>query len=245
MRPVSSFGEYLILLKRVFARPDKLSMFWQRFIFECNSIGVDSLGIVAVISVFIGAVTAVNTAYQLFAGFVPKSIIGSIVSDSTILEFAPTITSLVLAGKVGSNIATELGSMRVQEEIDALEVMGVNSAGYLILPKITAAVFTLPMLIVIAMGLSIAGGYFVGDLTGLVTGEEFMNGARSTFRPYTLFFGVFKTYVFSFLITTISSYQGYFAGGSSIEVGRASTRAVVYSSVMILCMDYVLAQLLL
>ncbi|MCX6351815.1 MAG: ABC transporter permease [Bacteroidetes bacterium] len=245
MNLFSAFGSYLILLNKTFTRPEKGKVFWQRLLFECNAIGVESLGIVAIISLFIGAVSTINTAYQLVSNLVQKSIIGAIVSDTTILEFSPTIASLVLAGKVGSNIATELGGMRVSEQIDAMEVMGVNSAGFLILPKITASLFVIPCLIIISMGLSIFGGWFIGGVTGAVSPTEFMSGARGTFRTYTFVFAMIKTFTFSFIISSVSAYQGYYAGGSAIEVGRASTRAVVYSSVLILFSDYLLAQLLL
>ena len=183
----------MILLGNTFSKPEKASIYWKRFIFECNAIGVQSLGIVAIIAVFTGAVTTINTAYQIVSGLVSKSIIGAIVSDTNILEFSPTITCLVLAGKVGSNIATELGSMRVSEQIDALEVMGVNSAGYLILPKVIAAVVVIPMLIIISMGISVYGGWFVGETTGIVTSNDFIAGARSTFRGYTFFFAMAKS----------------------------------------------------
>ena len=245
MRILYNLGAYVLLLKDTFSKPEKASIYWKRFIFECNAIGVQSLGIVAIIAVFTGAVTTINTAYQIVSGLVSKSIIGAIVSDTNILEFSPTITCLVLAGKVGSNIATELGSMRVSEQIDALEVMGVNSAGYLILPKVIAAVVVIPMLIIISMGISVYGGWFVGETTGIVTSNDFIAGARSTFRGYTFFFAMAKSYSFSFIIATVSSYQGYHAGGSSLEVGRASTRAVVYSCVLILIADFILAKLLL
>ncbi len=238
-------GEYIKLLGKVFTRPERTRIFIERIMAEGNAIGVDSLGIVAIISVFIGAVTTINTAYQLVSGFVPNEIIGSVVSDSTILEFSPTICSLVLAGKIGSNIATELGSMRVAEEIDAMEVMGVNAASYLILPKIIAALITIPMLILISMCLSILGGFVIGQVAGLLSAQEFVTGARNSFRTYTLIFAMIKTYVFAFVISSMASYQGYNAGNSSIEVGKASTRAVVYSSVLILLSDYILAQLLL
>ena len=239
------FGEYIMLLHKTFSRPEKRKIYIKRFFNEANSLGVESLGIVAITSVFVGAVTTVNTAYQLVSGLVANTIIGSIVSDSSILELAPTITSLVLAGKIGSNIATELGSMRVSEQIDAMEVMGVNSAGYLILPKILAAAIMLPALIVISMTLSILGGYFVGVAADIVPGENFITGARNTFRVFTFEFSMIKSFTFAFIISSVSSYQGYFVQGGSIEVGKASTRAVVYSSVLILLSDYILAQLFL
>lgn len=217
----------------------------RRIFDESQAIGVESLGIVAIVSVFIGAVTTINTSYQLVSSWIPDSVIGQIVSDSTILELSPTIASLVLAGKIGSNIATEIGTMRVSEQIDALEVMGVNSAGYLVLPKIIAALFMLPALIIISMLLSILGGYLVGMYAGIVAPDHFLSGAQSTFKVFTFVFAMIKTVTFAFLISSVSSYQGYYADGGSIEVGRASTRAVVYSSVLILLFDYILAQLIL
>lgn len=245
MRYFFYFGEYVILLRKTFSKAEQRKIYMRRIFEEANALGVQSLGIVTIISVFVGAVTTVNTAYQLVSDLISPSVIGSVVSDSTILELAPTITSLVLAGKIGSNIATELGSMRVSEQIDAMEVMGVNSAGYLVLPKIIAALIMLPCLIIIAMFLSIMGGYMVGYFTGIVSPELFVTGARETFKLYTFIFALIKTVTFAFIISSVSSYQGYYVDGGSIEVGRASTRAVVYSSVLILLSDYVLAQLLL
>jgi phospholipid/cholesterol/gamma-HCH transport system permease protein len=245
MRFFYYFGQYLMLLRNTFSKPEQRRIYIRRIFEEADSLGVQSLGIVTIVSLFVGAVTTVNTAYQLVSGLIKDTVIGSVVSDSTILELAPTITSLVLAGKIGSNIATELGSMRVSEQIDAMEVMGVNSAGYLVFPKIIAMLVMLPILIIIAMFLSILGGYLVGMATGILSGEDFIEGARASFRLYTFIFAMIKTFTFAFLISSVSAYQGYYAAGGSIDVGRASTRAVVYSSVLILLSDYVLAQLLL
>jgi phospholipid/cholesterol/gamma-HCH transport system permease protein len=239
------FGEYLLLLRNTFSKPEQRNIYIQRIFDEAYAIGVESLGIVAIVSVFIGAVTTINTSYQLVAAWISDSVIGSVVSDSTILELSPTIATLVLAGKIGSNIATELGTMRVSEQIDAMEVMGVNSAGYLILPKIIAALVMLPALIVISMFLSILGGYLVGKFTGIVSPDHFIAGAQNSFKVFTFVFAMIKTFTFAFLISSVSSYQGYYTQGGSIEVGRASTRAVVYSSVLILLFDYLLAQLFL
>ena len=209
------------------------------------SIGINSTGIVVIISVFMGAVTTVQTAYQLVTGLVSKTIIGAIVSDSSILELGPTITSLVLAGKVGSSISSEIGTMRVTEQIDALEIMGVNAAGYLISPKILAAIITIPMLIILAISLSIGGGIFVGDVTGILSAQQFIEGARSSFLPFNVFFSLTKAFTFAFIIASVSAYQGYYTEGGSLEVGQASTRAVVFSCILILLSDYLLAQLLL
>jgi phospholipid/cholesterol/gamma-HCH transport system permease protein len=233
------------MLQKTFSKPEQRNIYFRRIFDESQAIGVESLGIVAIVSVFIGAVTTINTSYQLVSPWIPDSVIGQIVSDSTILELSPTIASLVLAGKIGSNIATEIGTMRVSEQIDALEVMGVNSAGYLVLPKIIAALFMLPALIIISMLLSILGGYLVGMFAGIVSPDHFLSGAQSTFKVFTFVFAMIKTFTFAFLISSVSSYQGYYADGGSVEVGRASTRAVVYSSVLILLFDYLLAQLFL
>jgi len=239
------FGEYLVLLGNTFSKPEQGKIYFRRIVDEAQAIGVESLGIVAIISVFIGAVTTINAAYQLVSSWLPDTVIGEVVSESTILELSPTITCLVLAGKIGSNIATELGTMRVNEQIDAMEVMGVNSAGYLILPKIIAAIVMIPALIIIAMFLSLLGGYLVGKYKGIVAPEHFISGTREAFKVYTFVFALIKTFTFAFLIASVSSYQGYYSEGGSIEVGRASTRAVVYSCVLILLFDLLLAQLFL
>lgn len=225
--------------------PEKGRVYIKRVFLEMYNIGVGSLPIVAVISVFIGAVTTVQTAYQLIAGYISKTVIGMIVSDSMMLELAPTITSLVLAGKVGSHIASEIGTMRVSEQIDALEVMGINGAGFLAMPKIIAGLIMLPLLNFIAIGLGIYGGYLAGDLSGILSSETFLEGARSSFRPFNLWFSTVKSFTFAFLITSISSYQGFYTKGGALEVGKASTDAVVYSAVSILFADYILAELLL
>lgn len=239
------FGRYLLLIQNSFSRPEKGRVYFSRTIDEMYKLGVLSLGIVAVISIFMGAVTTVQTAYQLISAWIPKEVIGAIVADSTILELAPTITSLVLAGRIGSSIATEIGTMRVSEQIDALEIMGINAAGYLILPKLIASLIMIPLLIIVAMSLSITGGMVAGALSGIVSVDEFTNGMRDSFRTYTLIFSLVKAVTFSFLIATISAYQGYYTRGGALEVGQASTKAIVYSSLMILCFDFVLAQIFL
>lgn len=229
----------------MFYKPERFIIYVKRVFQEMNNIGIGSLPIVAIISVFIGAVTTVQTAYQLVSGLISKSVIGQIVSDSSILELAPTITCLVLAGKVGSHIASEIGTMRVSEQIDALDVMGINAAGYLAMPKIIAGVLMIPLLNIIAIFLSIYGGYMAGELSGILTHDQFIEGARSSFRGYTVFFSIVKSFTFAFIITSISSYQGYYTQGGALEVGEASTKAVVYSAVMILFADYILAEIML
>lgn len=238
-------GRFLKLMARVFNRPEKPRIFFRSLFEEAVNIGLGSFGLVAIISTFSGAVFTVQTAYQITTGLLPPSVIGSIVSDSTILELAPTITMLVLAGRIGSSVSTEIGTMRVSEQIDALDVMGVNSANFLILPKILAGLFMLPLLIIIAMGLSIGGGVLVGDLAGIVSPQEFIKGARESFKPYSFFFALVKVFTFSFIVTSVPSYEGYYTTGGALGVGRSSTRAVVYSSVVIVFFDYFLASLFL
>lgn len=245
MRFFFHFGRYLLLLRQLFKKPENQRVYMDELFRQMVSIGINSTGIVVIISVFMGAVTTVQTAYQLVTGLVSKTIIGAIVSDSSILELGPTITSLVLAGKVGSSISSEIGTMRVTEQIDALEIMGVNAAGYLISPKILAAIITIPMLIILAISLSIGGGIFVGDVTGILSAQQFIEGARSSFLPFNVFFSLTKAFTFAFIIASVSAYQGYYTEGGSLEVGQASTRAVVFSCILILLSDYLLAQLLL
>ena len=239
------FGRYLLFLKSLFSKPEAWHIYVKRTFAEMTSLGVNSIVIVAIISVFSGAVTTVQTAYQLVAGWISKTIIGSIVSDSVILELAPTITCLVLAGKIGSSIASEIGTMRVSEQIDAMEVMGINSAGYLVLPKIIAGVIMVPLLIILAMFLGIYGGLFAGSMTGILAPEQFIEGARSTFREFNVMFSMLKATTFGFIITSVASFHGYYTEGGALEVGQSSTNAVVYSSVLILFADYLIAQLFL
>jgi phospholipid/cholesterol/gamma-HCH transport system permease protein len=237
-------GRYFILLRETFSRPEKLSMYYKETIRQMNDIGVGSLFIVLLISLFIGAVTAVQFAYQLGDSFVPRYYIGYIVRDISIIEMAPTITCLVLAGKVGSNIAAEIGGMRQKEHIDAMEIMGVNTAAYLILPKILASIVVIPLLVAIAAFISIVGGYLATVPTGEISDAEYVLGVRSFFIERNLTMMFVKAGAFSFLLTTVSAYQGYFVRGGSIELGAASTNAVVYSDILILLFDYIIAILL-
>ncbi len=209
-----------------------------------HDIGVGSLIIVILISVFIGAVAAVQFAYQLDGTLVPTYYIGYVVRDMTIIELAPTITCLVLAGKVGSNMAAEIGGMRQKEHIDAMEVMGVNTAAYLILPKVIAALVVIPMLVAIAAFLSIMGGYVASVPAGWITSAEYIQGLRSFFVPYNVFMMFVKAFAFAYILTTVSCYQGYYVKGGAIELGKASTNAVVISDILILLADYLIAILL-
>jgi phospholipid/cholesterol/gamma-HCH transport system permease protein len=228
----------------MFSRPEKLSMYWKETTRQMIDIGIGSLVIIGLVSVFIGAVTAIQFAYQLGSSSIPKYYIGYIVRDIMIIELAPTFTCLALAGKVGSNIAAELGGMRQKEQIDALEVMGVDTTAYLVLPKIIAALTVIPMLVVLSAFMGMAGGYTACTVGGLVSEAEFMQGLRAFFDPYNIWMMEIKAFVFAFLLTSISCYQGFFVTGGSIELGRASTSAVVISNILILLADYVLALIL-
>jgi phospholipid/cholesterol/gamma-HCH transport system permease protein len=239
------FGRFLLMVKGMFTKPENYRMYWKELMHQCSDIGIGSLGIVAIISVFIGAVSAVQTAYQLVSPLIPLSSIAQIVRDTVILEFAPTLTCIVLAGVIGSKIASELGNMRVSEQIDALEIMGINTKAYLVLPKILAALIVIPMLVVIAMGLGIYGGRFAGAAAGILSYNTFDRGLHNAFIPYNVTFALTKAYTFAFIITGIPAYYGYNVQGGALEIGRASTSAVVTSCISILLADYVLAALML
>lgn len=236
-------GRYFQLLGRTMGKPENHIMYYREITRQMFDIGVGSLVIVMLIAIFIGAVTSVQFAYQLQESFVPRYYIGYIVRDITIIELAPTITCLVLAGKVGSNLASELGGMRQKEHIDAMEIMGVNTPGFLVLPKLIAAVIVIPMLVAIAAFLSIVGGYVASVPTGLLSDAEYILGVRSFFLPFNIRLMFIKAVVFAFLLTSVSCYQGYFVKSGSIELGKASTNAVVFSDILILLFDYLIAAL--
>ena len=241
----TELGRYLLLIKGMFSRPENGKMYWKEFMHQCSEIGLGSMGIVVIISFFMGAVSALQTAYQLTSPVIPKSTIAQIVRDTVILEFAPTLVCIVLAGVVGSKIASELGNMRVSEQIDALEIMGINTKTYLVLPKILAALLTIPALVIISMGLGIWGGRVAGSMSGILPPNMYDTGLLENFIPYNVAFAMSKAYTFAFLISSIPAYYGYYVTGGSLEIGRSSTKAVVVSCVAILFADYVLAALLL
>lgn len=238
-------GRYYILIRRTFKKPEKGHVFWQQLVREMDSLGIGSLGIVSIISIFMGAVICIQSAFGFESPWIPLYAVGLSTRDIIILEFSPTVVCLILAGKVGSNIAGEIGTMRVTEQIDALEIMGINSSCYLILPKITAAVILFPFLIVISMFLGLLGGYVVGVAAKAVTSYEYIYGITWDFRPFNVFYAIIKTYIFSFIITSVSAYHGYFTQGGALEVGRSSTKAVVYSSILILLFNVIITQILL
>lgn len=239
------FGRYLLLLRSSFSFSERFGVYYRATLNEAIAIGIGSVFIVFTINLFIGAVTTVQTAYQLSSGFFPKSIIGYVVSASGLLELAPTVTSLILAGKVGSNITSEIGTMRVSEQIDALDVMGINSASFIILPKIIASVLVFPALVIVAAFVLHVGGMAAGELTGEVNAATFTEGVRQYNDPFYIPFMLIKATCFGFIISSVSSFFGYFVQGGAVEVGKAGTRAVVVSSIAVIVADFVLAQLLL
>jgi phospholipid/cholesterol/gamma-HCH transport system permease protein len=244
-RFLKHFGNYLLMMKGMFSKPENLKMYWKEFMHQCNEIGIGSLPIVIIISLFLGAVTTVQTAYQLVSPLVPASTIAQVVRDSVILELSPTVVSIVLAGVVGSKIASELGNMRITEQIDALEIMGINTRNYLIAPKILGALVMVPCLIVISGVLAIWGGRVAGEMSGILAPNIFDAGLRQDLNTYNIVFAMYKAYTFAFIISSIPAYYGYNVEGGALEIGRASTTAVVVSCIMILFADYALAAIFL
>jgi phospholipid/cholesterol/gamma-HCH transport system permease protein len=237
-------GQYFLLLVRVFKKPEKNSIYTRQLVLEIEKLGINSIGIVAIISVFMGGIITLQLTYNMVSPLMPNYIIGLGNRDTLILEFSSTVLSLMLAGKVGSNIASELGSMRITEQIDSMEIMGVNSASYLILPKIIAVVFMSPFLFIISVACGLFGGLITGPLSGTVTVATYVTGMTTLFVPFYVTFSIIKTFFFGFLIATVPSYLGYYVQGGALEVGRASTKAVVNTSILILFFDLVLTQLL-
>ena len=237
-------GQYFLLMSRVFKKPEKNSIYFRQLILEIEKLGINSIGIVAIISVFMGGIITLQLTYNMVNPLMPTYIIGLGNRDTLILEFSSTVLSLMLAGKVGSNIASELGSMRITEQIDSIEIMGVNSASYLILPKIIAVVFISPFLFIISVFCGLVGGLITGPLSGAVTIATYITGITTLFVPFYVSFSIIKTFVFGFLIASVPAYMGYYVQGGALEVGRASTKAVVNTSILILFFDLVLTQLL-
>ncbi|HVN59236.1 MAG TPA: ABC transporter permease [Bacteroidales bacterium] len=232
-------------MRKVFSRPEKMSIFYRQTVRELIAIGFNSVAIIGIISFFMGAAVALQTAYNTENPMYPKYLIGLGTRDSMILEFSSSVAALILAGKVGSSIASEIGTMRVTEQIDALEMMGVNSASYLILPKITAAVIFNPFLTLMSICIGIFGGFLACTQLGGLTSEDFIYGVQYAFIPFYITYSLVKTLFFAVIITSVSAYQGYYVKGGSLEVGRASTKAVVFSCLLILLFNVILTQLLL
>jgi len=225
--------------------PDKGKTFWKQLMTEFQNLGVDSVGIVAIISVFMGAVLAMQVAFNIDNPLIPAITVGFTVRQSIILEFSPTVISLILAGKVGSRIASEIGTMRVTEQIDALQIMGVKAANFLILPKLTAALVYFPVLIIISIFLGLFGGLIAVIALDLVTSQDYLAGLQAWYDPWTVSYALIKTFIFAFIIITVSGYQGYTIKGGALEVGNASTKAVVSSSILIILFNLLLTEILL
>lgn len=240
-----AIGRYFNMLKEVFTKPQKPKIFWENYFREIEDLGIKSIGLVAFISFFIGGVVTIQTARNLSNPLIDKLYIGYATIKSIMLEFSPTFVSIILAGIVGSYIASTIGTMRITEQIDALDVMGVNSKNYLMLPKVLATVTFYPILIVISMFLGVLGGWVAGNLTGMVLTEDYLRGIRYSFEPFDITYALIKTVVFAFFIATIPAYYGYYVKGGALEVGRAATQAVIWTSVTIIIFNYVLTQLLL
>jgi len=245
MTNLEHIGAYFLMLKEVFKKPQKWKVFWELLFREIDDLGLKSLGIVTFIGFFVGGVVAIQTALNVDSPFIPKYLIGFATKRSMILEFAPTFISVILAGKVGSYITSSIGTMRVTEQIDALEIMGINSLNYLVLPKIVAVLLFYPILVVLAMILGILGGWVAGILTDLFFTEDYIMGIQLEFNPYFVQYAIIKTLVFAFVIVTVSAYHGHKVQGGALEVGRASTKAVVWTSVVIILLNYFLTQMLL
>jgi len=245
MNLLTQIGQYLLLMKRVIGKPEKPSIFRKQLWVEIDTLGISSIGFVVLISAFMGAVLAIQTSFQIDNPLVPRWTVGFTVRQSVILEFAPTIISMFLAGKIGSRIASEIGTMRVTEQIDALEVMGINSANFLIFPKIVASILVFPILIILSMFTSMLGGWLAIMFTGLVSTSNYVEGLIIYFRPYDVTYAMIKSITFAFIITSISGFYGYTTEGGSLEVGRSSTNAVVYSSIVMLFFNLILTQILL
>lgn len=245
MRLFTHIGRYVLWMSRVFKKPEKWSVYRKQIFHEVQSIGYDSIGLVALVSLFMGAVLAIQLAYNIESPLIPMYTVGFGVRDSLILEFSPTIISIILVGKVGSSIASEIGTMRVTDQIDALDIMGVNSTGYLVGPKMIAAMICNPFIAVISMILGLFGGYVAGILTGMVSGNTFIYGIQFAFQPYYITYALIKTVVFAVIITTVPAYFGYHTSGGALEVGRSSTVSVVYSIVVVLTFNLILTQMLL
>ncbi|MDZ4751599.1 MAG: ABC transporter permease [Flavobacteriales bacterium] len=241
----SHIGKYMLLMQQVCSKPERLAIYRIRIVQEIDKIGVQSVGIVALLSAFMGAVITLQTAANIDSAWVPRWTIGYTTRQSLILEFSSTIMSLILSGKVGSNIASEIGTMRITEQIDALDIMGVNSASYLILPKIIAAMLIFPFLVVISMFLGIAAGALIGPGSGVISLTDYISGIQIYFEPFQVTYTLIKSVVFAYIITSVSGYHGYYTKGGALQVGESNTRAVVYSIILIMISNYIITQLLL
>ena len=242
---VREIGKYFIFLGRLLNNRETFRTYYKLTLEECINIGIGSILLVAMVATFIGAVTTVQTAFNMVSALIPNYVISQVVREMTVLELAPTIMAIIYAGKVGTGMAGGLGTMRITEQIDALEVMGINSISYLVLPKIIASMLMYPLLFIVAGVCALLGGYLVGTLTGIITPNDYVYGLRSSFNEFTVTFALIKSVVFAFLVASISSFKGYYTQGGALEVGISSTQAVTNSVIAVLMADYLLAQLLL
>ena len=244
IKHLRSLGQYLLLMGKTFSRPERFRMFLKKYVKEMSSLGVDSIGIVLLISFFIGAVICIQMKLNIQSPWMPKFVTGYTTREIMLLEFSSSIMCLILAGKVGSNIASELGTMRVTQQIDALEIMGVNSASYLILPKILGMVTIMPFLVIFSAAMGIVGAYATAYVGHVLSADDLTIGLQHDFNPWFVWMSIIKSIFFAFIISSVSSFFGYRVEGGSVEVGKASTNAVVSSSVLILFSDVFLTQLL-
>lgn len=238
-------GKYFLFLRQVFKKPEKWKLFFRQFIIETDKLVVNSIPLIALISIFIGAVLVIQTSNNMTSPLLPKMYVGYMTRESLALEFSSTMICLILAGKIGSNISSEIGTMRITEQIDAMEMMGVNSANFLVMPKILSATLFNPFLTILSFIIGLFGGYLIVMLTGLIKVADYITGLRFAFQINYFFYSIIKTAVFSFLISSISSFYGYYATEGSLGVGRSSTRAIVATSALILIFDLVLTRILL
>lgn len=244
LKALTTFGRYLMLMGRTFSIPERFRMFSKQYIKEMTQLGVDSIGIVLLISFFIGAVICIQMKVNIESPWMPRWVAGYTTREIMLLEFSSSIMCLILSGKVGSNIASELGTMRVTQQIDALEIMGVNSASYLILPKILGLITIMPFLVIFSSATGILGAYGTAYIGHIMTPEDLTEGLQHAFNPWFMYMSIIKSLFFAFIISSVSSFFGYTVEGGSVEVGKASTDAVVCSSVLILFSDVFLTQIL-
>lgn len=245
MRPLYLLGQYVILLNQVFTKPDKWKVFFKQLLKEIYKLGYDSLGIVCIISIFTGAVMAIQIQLNISSPLMPQYVLGLTTRDTLLLEFSSTIMCIILAGKVGSNIASEIGTMRITEQIDALTIMGVNTPSYLILPKVVGLMVFTPVLVVFSMFFGIMGGYTIALFTDMVSLATWELGIQTDFNEFYVWYSITKSVIFAFIISSIASYHGFYAKGGALDVGRASTKSVVVSSIYILLMDVIITKLML
>lgn len=230
---------------QVFRTPDKWKVFFKQLLTEIYQLGIDSIPLVVIISVFIGAVIAIQMTINVVSPLIPSYSTGLATREILLLEFSSTMMCLILAGKVGSNIASEIGTMRVTEQIDAMEIMGINSANFIVLPKVIGFVMFVPVLCVMSMFVGLWGGWLVAEFTDMLTVENYVFGIQSFFNEWYVWYGIIKTIVFAYIIATVASFYGYNVKGGALDVGKASTNAVVASSILILLADVILTKLLL